>query len=140
MPQLSASGYYYPVNDGGNNYHPIVTPLNVSGSSSFSGNAYTVILGPIDVSKYSNYKISVINNSVNNLKSGSVEVSPDNVNWESIGGYVGSSSFTPLTSSGMASVQITGASNQLLRVKAWPSGSGGGLTGSLRVVVTANCG
>ncbi len=135
MPQLSASGYYYSTNDGGKNYNPIATPLLYSISASFTASAYTTILGPIDVSKYSNYKVTAINNSINNLKSGSVEVSPDGTNWESIG----SASFSPLTSSGMASLQVTGVSNQLLRFRAWSSGTVAiGTTGSMMVIVTAN--
>lgn len=106
------------------------------GSSSFTGDSYTTIFGPLDVSRWNNIRVSLINNSSNNLKSGTIEVSPNNSNWES----VGSASFSPLTSSGMASIQLSDVSNQYLRVRAWPSGSAGALTGSVLVVVTANCG
>lgn len=131
-----SGGYFYPGLNGGLNYTPISPPLYITGSASFVGNAYSTVFGPIDTSKWNNVKVSIINNSVNNLISGSVEVSPNNSNWES----VGSASFAALTSSGIASLQLTGVSNQLLRFRAWPSGSGGGSSGSLLVIVTANNG
>lgn len=135
MPQLSASGYYYCTGDGGVNYHPTPTPLYVSGSSSFVGEGYATILGPVDVSKYSNYKVFVINNSVNNLKTGSLEVSANGTNWE----ILHSASFSPLTSSGYIVYQTTTPmTNVMLRFRGWASGSGGGITGSLWVALAAN--
>lgn len=134
MPQLSASGYYYPANDGAKNYLPLSTPMSVTGSASFSANALQVVFGPVSILKYDNYKVSLINNSSNNLLSGTVEVSPDNANWE----VLNSASFAALTSSAMASYQATGLSNNYLRVRAQSSGAAGSNTGSLLVVLVAN--
>lgn len=130
MP-LSAS-YYYPTVHSNVNY-PITPPLQMSASSTFLGNAFSVVFGPVDISKYKNWKVYLFNNSVNNLKSGSVELSPDGSTWE----VIHSSSFTPLTSSGFASYMMTGSVNPFLRIRAWPSGSAGGLSGSVNVILNA---
>lgn len=131
----SSGSYYYPgISAARNDSYPIAGPASASLSSTFLGNAFSVVLGPIDISRWKNYKVSIANNSVNNLKSGSIEVSPDQVNWE----VLNSSSFTPLTSSGFSGTQFSNLSNTFLRVRGWPSGSGGGLTGSLRVTLNLN--
>ena len=132
MPLSGA--YFYPGLNNGFNYFPINPPLSLTTSSIFVGDAYSVVLGPIDVSDWSNYKVFIVNNSVNNLKSGSVEVSPNNSNWE----VLNTASFLALTSSGMASFQVSNVSNQYLRVRAWPSGSGGAVSGSVSVILNAN--
>lgn len=137
LGQISGSAYYfYPGINTGQLYAPPPTPLYASGSASFLGSAFVTAFGPVDISKYTNIRVSIINNSVNNLSSGSVEISPNGTNWEG----VGSSSLTPLTSSGMATIQLNNLSVPYLRVRAQTSGSGGGFTGSLFVIVTANNG
>lgn len=132
MPLSGA--YFYPGLNGGLNYSPLTVPINVSTSSSFLGDSFSVVFGPMDVVKYRNYKISMINNSVNNLKSGSLEVSANGTNWE----VVNSASFLNLTSSGIVTVQLSDVSNQSLRVRAWTSGATGGFSGSTLVILTAN--
>ncbi len=106
-------------------------------SSSFSGNDYSTVLAATDVQLYPNLAITVVNNSVNNLKSGSIEWSPNNTNWETDWDV---STLAGLTSSGITSLQIAGNSRRYLRIRAIPSGSGGALTGSLDVYVHANLG
>lgn len=130
MPLSGA--YFYPGLNGPFNT-PIAAPMSSGSSASFLGEAYTTVFGPLNVSRWSTYRVSIINNSTNNLKSGSIEISPNNSNWE----VLHSATFSPLTSSGFASYQASGQSNNWLRVRAWSSGSAGAITGSLQVMLTA---
>lgn len=108
-------------------------------SATFVGNTYQTVFGPSDISKWPNITITLVNNSVNNLKSGSVEFSPNGTNWEQLPNNL-SSSFNPLTSSGFGSMQITGNSRKYLRIRAIPSGTAGGNSGSLAIYVDVNRG
>ena len=103
-------------------------------SSSFYGDQYTVVLGPVDVSAYDYYLITLVNNSPNNLKSGSIEISPDGSNWIAVDG----STFASLTSSGVMTASFSGKCFNTLRVRAWSSGSGGAATGSIDAFITMN--
>jgi hypothetical protein len=106
-------------------------------SATFTGDTYSVVFGPSDISKWSNVAITLVNNSVNNLKSGSVEFSPNASHWEALPGNL-SSAFNPLTSSGVGSMQVTGNSRRYLRIRAIPSGTAGGNSGSLGIFVHVN--
>ena len=132
----ASSSYYYPTMQIARNAGKLL-PVIFTGSASFLGNAYSVVLDPVDVSRWSDFAITLTNNSVNNLKSGSVEVSYDNVNWT----VVNNTFFSPLTSSGVATLvissQFTASIYQSMRIRGWPSGSGGGLTGSIASVIFA---
>jgi len=79
----------------------------------------------------------VINNSVNNLKSGSIEWSANNSNWETDWNL---SAIGALTSSGVTSVQISENSRKYLRVRAFPSGAAGAISGSIDVYIHTNNG
>lgn len=130
----SASGsYFYPVMQ-----RPMITvraaPATFGASGTFIGDAYSVVLSGTYIGAWGNVTVSIINNSVNNLKSGSIEVSPNDVNWI----VLNTSIFSPLTSSGMAQYSMTGSNHQMLRVRVWPSGSTGALTGSVQVIVNVS--
>lgn len=107
-----------------------------SQTGTFSADAYSTVFNATDVQYWSNLAITLINNSVNNLKSASVDFSPNNNNWE----IWDSSTFATLSSSAVLSMQISSNSRKWLRVRAWSSGSGGSNTGSLDVYVTTNNG
>jgi len=113
--------------------------LNTHLSSTFTtgsmGSNPAVVLGPLDASAFNNYTVTMVNNSVNNLISGSVQVSPNGVNW----GTIHSSQFTNLTSSGMASASFAARCDRYVRAIAYPSGSvAGGASGSIDCYVTMN--
>jgi hypothetical protein len=129
-----SGSYFYPGINTSPNSFPVRPPITVSLSSTFLGEVYAVVLGPVDISHWSNWRVSLVNNSVNNLKSGSVDISPDGTNWVSYH----TASFSPLTSSGWNTYQASGVSVSQLRVRAWPSGSDGGLSGSVNVILNAN--
>ena len=98
------------------------------------GSNPAIVLGPIDVGNFSNYTITMINNSVNNLISGSVQISPNGTNWITMYSAI----FVNLTSSGMASASFTARSDKYVRAVAYPSGSGGKVTGSIDCYITMN--
>ena len=109
-----------------------------STSSSFVGDAYSVVFGPLDVSNFSNVAITVINNhGTNILKSGSVEFSPNNSQWETDWNL---DTFSGLAVGGVRSMQISNNSRRYLRVRAWPSGAAGASTGSTDTYVNVNVG
>ena len=108
-----------------------------SNSSSFSGSDYTVVFGPQEVEIYGNLAITLINNSENNLESGSVEFSPNNSQWETDWDVT---TFAALSSSAVRSMQISSNSRRYLRIRAISSGSGGALTGSLDIYLNTNTG
>lgn len=138
MPILGSGtgSYYYPVMQVARNAAQL-PPATFTGSSSFVGDAYSVVAGPFDVSRWKDFAITLVNNSVNNLKSGSIEASYDNTNWIT----VNSTFFSPLTSSGQATLVIsslfTASIYPSMRVRAWASGSGGGISGSVGVTIFA---
>ena len=103
-------------------------------SSAFSGANYHIALGPVDVSLWTNLAITLVNNSSNNLESGSVEFSPNNNNWETDWDTV------TFASSATRSMQILGNSRRWLRVRAISSGGTGALTGSLDAFLHAQNG
>lgn len=117
-----------------------------SNSSSFTGDQYSIVFGPQDVQFWSNIAVTVINNSSNNIKSGSVEWSPDNVAWERDWETTTFSNLTSSVNAAIAasgtvrSMQISDSSRRYLRLRLFPSGAGGALTGSTNVVVTVNNG
>jgi hypothetical protein len=108
-------------------------------SSSFSGSSYHIVLGPIDVSLFSNFAITLINNHpTNKLESGSVEFSPNSSNWETDWDV---QTFAGLAANGgIRSMQVAGNSRKYLRVRGIPSGSGGALTGSIDAYLHTNNG
>ncbi len=109
-----------------------------SSSASFTGSAWNVVYGPQNISAFSNVAITLVNNSPNRLESGSIEFSPDNVNYET---DWDTHTFASLSSSGgIRSMQIAGNSRKWLRIRAIPSGSGGQLTGSLVIYIHTNNG
>jgi hypothetical protein len=112
----------------------LVQSLSSTFTTGSIGSNPAIVLGPVDVGKYSNYTITMINNSVNNLISGSVQISPNGTNWITM--Y--SANFVNLTSSGMASASFTSRSDKYVRAVAYPSGSGGAVTGSIDCYITAN--
>ena len=130
----SASGsYFYPVMQlpyAGS----VAQPVQYLSSSAFVGNAYSTIFPSTDVSRWNTLNVTIVNGAVNILKSGSVEFSPNNVDWE----VYNTAAFTPLAISTAASLQMTGMSKQFIRVRGWPSGSAGALTGSVTVFVNGN--
>lgn len=105
-------------------------------SSTFSANDYSTVFTATDVQLWSNLAITLVNNSVNNLKSASVDFSPNNSNWE----VWDSSTFATLSSSTVLSMQVSSNSRKWLRIRAWSSGSGGSNTGSLDIYITTNNG
>ncbi|MDP3763674.1 MAG: hypothetical protein Q8Q92_03435 [bacterium] len=107
-----------------------------SQTGTFSADAYSTVFTATNVQYWSNLAITLINNSVNNLKSASIDFSPNNSNWE----IWDTTTFTTLSSSAILSMQIAGNSRRWLRVRAWSSGSVGSNTGSLDVYVTTNNG
>jgi hypothetical protein len=138
MP-LSGSGsgsYFYPTMQIARNA-AVLPPVTFTSSATFVGDAYSVVFGPVDTSRWYDFAITLTNNSVNNLKSGSVEASYDGTNWT----VVNSTFFSPLTSSGTSTLVIsrlfTASLYPSMRVRAWASGSGGGISGSVGVVFLA---
>lgn len=130
-----SGNYFYPGLNGGFNYNPATVPVSLSSSSSYLGDAFSIVFGPVDVVKYRNYKVTVINNSaINSLKSGSLEVSPNGNVWE----VVNTASYIGLAPGAVFAVQFSDVSNQSIRFRAWSSGSGGAITGSVGVFLTAN--
>lgn len=103
-----------------------------SNSAVFLGDNYAVVYGPQDLSQFNVISVSLLNNSSNSLKSGTIEWSPDNINWE----VVDSGTFFNLAGSTLKSTQIVDNCRRYMRVRAWTSGSGGALTGNLDVYVT----
>ena len=105
-------------------------------SSSFTGNAYSIVLASTDLALYANVALTLINNSANVLQSCSLEWSPNNSQFETWD----TTSFAGLGVGLVKSMQILGNSRRYFRVRAIPSGSGGQLTGSLDVFIHANVG
>lgn len=104
-------------------------------SSSFTGNAYVVVLNATDCSQYADIALTLINNSTNIVASASVEWSPNNTQWETTWD---TTSFAGLAANGaVRSMQILGNSRRYLRVRAIP---GGTLTGSLDVFLNVRVG
>jgi hypothetical protein len=98
---------------------------------------WSTVFNSTDMSLWSNISVSLINNSVHNLKSASLEWSPNNSNFEQWD--VGT--FQSLSSSAMLSMQISGNSRRWFRIRAQSSGSAAlGNTGSLDIYVIANDG
>ena len=113
--------------------------LNVQNlSSTFTtgsiGSSGAVVLGPISVGAYKDYTVTMINNSVNNLISGSVQVSVDGTNWTN----TATSQFTNLTSSGVASASFVDRTDRYVRALAYPSGANGAVTGSINCYIVLN--
>lgn len=105
-------------------------------SSSFVGDDFSVLLGPLDVSQWSNFTITLVNNGSEILESGSVEVSPNATDWE----VVDNAFFAGLAAGALTSSTYTESSYRNLRVRGIPSGSGGALTGSVDAYLTTNNG
>jgi hypothetical protein len=76
--------------------------------------------------------ITVVNNSVNNLISGSIQVAPNGTNWSVL------AAFSALTSSGIFTASFSSLTYKYLRIQAIASGTGGGQTGSLDCFVLVN--
>lgn len=137
MPKASTvdgnGSYYYACMNKG--YSSVSrTSEQVSLSSTFSGDQYVTVLGPVDVGDYSNITVTLINNSVNNIKSGSIQVSPDSSNWITMNSEI----FANLTSSGMMTASFVNRAFDYLRVQVWPSGSDGAISGSVNAFVSMN--
>lgn len=128
-----------PVFLSGTSFAPVTTILTSSTtevSSTFTGNSYSVVFGPTDVSLFSNVALTIINNAATAILSASIEWSPNNSQfevWDTI-------SFANLQPATVKSMQISGNSRKFLRVRMIPSGSGGQLTGSTDIFVNANNG
>lgn len=98
---------------------------------------YAIAFSATDLSLWSNISVTIVNNSVNNLKSCSLEWSPNNSNYE----QWDTTTFQFLTSSGISSMQIGSNSRRWFRIRAMSSGTvAGGNTGSLDVYVIVNDG
>jgi hypothetical protein len=69
----------------------------------------TLILSATHVANFPNFTISIINNS-GTFQNGSVQYSPDNINWETI-----SSSFGAVASGTMVSLQVINNSRRYVR-------------------------
>lgn len=126
-------GYYYP---GMYRDYSSVAPATqqVELSTSFTGSGYVIALSATDVSQYPNFTVTMINNGANNLFSGTIEESPNQVNW-----IVLSSTFSLLPSGG--GMQVATFSNvgyKWIRVRAVASGAAGALTGSTDTFLTMN--
>jgi hypothetical protein len=133
----TGSHYFYPgVYYGAStvNRQSFTTHLSSTFTTGSMGSNPAVVLGPIDVSAYNNYTVTMVNNSANKLISGSVQVSPNGSNWGTIN-YV---AFADLASSGIASASFTARSDKYVRAIAYPSGSGGAVTGSIDCYITMN--
>jgi len=105
-------------------------------SSSFFGADYATVIGPLNIGKWNNFTITLVNNGSDQLESGSIEVSPNSNNWE----VIDDSFFAGLAAGAMSSSQYTESSYRYLRVRAITSGSGGALTGSIDAYVSVNNG
>jgi hypothetical protein len=109
-------------------------------SSSFSGSDWHIVIGPTDISMWSNVSITLVNNHVTNkLQSGSVEFSVNSASfWETDWDV---NTFAGLTANGgVRSMQIAGNSRKWIRVRVIPSGSSGALTGSVDAYLHVNNG
>jgi len=107
-------------------------------SSTFVGANHSIVLGPVDVSRWTNIAITLVNNhATNRLESGSVEFSPNSTNWETDWDVA---SLAGLAVGDTKSMQITGNSRRYLRVRVIPSGSAGALTGSIDAYLHVNNG
>lgn len=109
-----------------------------SQSSSFNTETtWSTVFNATDLSLWSNISVTVVNNSVHNLKSASLEWSPNNSNFE----QWDTTTFQTLSSSAILSMQIGSNSRRYFRVRAQSSGSAAlGNTGSLDIYVIANDG
>jgi len=140
---MAQSGSYFyatgnPSNETANSRGPALLYYSASNSSSFVGDDWSIIIGPLDVQRWSNIALTVVNNhGTNKLESGSVEFSANGTQWEDDWDVA---TFAGLGVGNVRSMQIAGNSRKFLRVRAIPSGSDGALTGSTDVIVHLNNG
>jgi hypothetical protein len=98
---------------------------------------WSTVFNSTDLSLWSNISVTLVNNSVHNLKSASLEWSPNNINFE----QWDVDTFRTLSSSVALSMQIGSNSRRYFRIRAQSSGSQAlGNTGSLDIYVIANDG
>ena len=107
-------------------------------SSSFNTETtWSTVFAATDLALWSNISVTMINNSMHNLKSASLEWSPNNSNFE----QWDTTTFQTLSSSAILSMQIGSNSRRYFRIRAQSSGSAlYGNTGSLDVYVIVNDG